>query len=191
MKGQRKYDSGSQTRKTKERRDMVIQSFEGSMDRYVKRKPNQPEHKHANENVNVNVNTSLDENNAYDLNENEHVDVLNKNIDDFNDNTDDLNDLNENEHVDDLNDNIEDLNKNVDDLKDKIYDLCDPGNWKINISLKERDLIVGRGPKGLSSPLTSANQGYNDWRNISCRLMEHEKSGSHMLSMKAWIEKKM
>ncbi|KAK3211463.1 hypothetical protein Dsin_016169 [Dipteronia sinensis] len=41
---------------------------------------------------------------------------------------------------------------------------------------------------GLSSPLTNANQGYNDWGNISGRLVEHEKSSSHMLSMKAWKE---
>ena len=52
MTGPRKYESGSQKRKAKERRDMLIQSFAGSMDRYVKRKPNQSE----NENVNVNVN---------------------------------------------------------------------------------------------------------------------------------------
>ncbi|KAK2653109.1 hypothetical protein Ddye_012965 [Dipteronia dyeriana] len=155
MTGQRKYDSGSQKRKAKERRDMVIQSFEGSMDRYVKRKPNQSEHE--NENVNVNVNTSLDVNdNAHGLNENEHVDVLNENIDDLNEN-EHVDELNKN--IDDLNDNIEDLNENVDDLNDKAYDLCDPGNWKINISQKERDLIVEMGPKGLASPLTSANQG--------------------------------
>ncbi|KAK2641141.1 hypothetical protein Ddye_022904 [Dipteronia dyeriana] len=119
--GQRKYDSRSQKRKAKEIRDMVIQSFVGSMD-------------------------SLDVNdNAHDLNENEYVDVLNGNIDD----------LNENEHVNELNKNIDDLN---------VF------------------------KKGLSSPLTSANQGYNDRRNISCRLLEHEKSSSHMLSMKAWKE---
>ncbi|KAK2650724.1 hypothetical protein Ddye_018213 [Dipteronia dyeriana] len=213
MTGQRKYDSGSQKRKAKERRDMVIQSFTGSMDRYVKRKPNQSEHE------NVNVNTSLDVNdNAHGLNENEHVDVLNENIDDLNEN-EHIDELNKN--IDDLNDNIEDLNENVDDLNEA-YDLCDPGNWKINISQKERDLIVDMGPlrvtnfvypvennrsfndkyytrslangenhdrpwlvysqlknkvfyfccvlfkKGLASLLTSANQGYNDWRNISC-----------------------
>ena len=141
-----------------------------------------------------------------------------------------------------MNDNIEDLNENVDGLNDEAYDLCDLGNWKINICQKERDLIVEMGPvritnfvypvennrsfndkyytrslangekhdrpwlvysriknkvfcfcyvlfkKGLSSPLTSANQGYNDWRNIYVRLVEHEKSSSHMLSMKACNE---
>ncbi|TXG73497.1 hypothetical protein EZV62_002076 [Acer yangbiense] len=92
MTGQRKHDSGSQKRKAKERRDMVIQSFTGSMD-------------------------SLHENdNAHDLNENEHVDGLNENIDDLNDNIEDLNDLNENEHVDGLNENIDDLNDNIEDL---------------------------------------------------------------------------
>ncbi|KAK0585110.1 hypothetical protein LWI29_023550 [Acer saccharum] len=131
--------------------------------RYVKRKPNQSENENVN--VNVNANISLDENdNARDLNETEHVNELNKNIDDLNDNIEDLNenvdglndnarDLNEKEHVnglneniDDLNDNIEDLNENVNGLNDEAYDLCDLGNWKINMSQKERDLIVEMGP---------------------------------------------
>ena len=181
MMGQRKHDSRSQKRKAKERRDMVIQSFAGSMDRYVKRKPNQSENENVN--VNVNANTSLDENdNARDLNETEHVNELNKNIDDLNDNIEDLNenvdglndnahDLNENEHVnglneniDDLNDNIEDLNENVDGLNDEAYDLCDPRNWKINISQKERDLIVEMGPVRVTNfvyPVEN-NRSFND-----------------------------
>ncbi|KAK3204531.1 hypothetical protein Dsin_018577 [Dipteronia sinensis] len=146
MTGPQKYDSGSQKRKAKERRDMVIQSFAGSMDRYAKRKRNQSENENMIVNVNVNVNTSLDENdNAHDLHENEHVDGLNENIYD-------------------LNDNIEDLNENVDGLNDEAYDLCDPGNWKINISQKEKDLIVETGPVRVSNfvyPVEN-NRSFND-----------------------------
>ena len=69
-----KYEFGSQMRKAKERIDMVIQSFAGYMDRFVKRKHNQSieiedsnnenenenENENKNEIENENVNTSLD-----------------------------------------------------------------------------------------------------------------------------------
>ncbi|KAL6495855.1 hypothetical protein OROGR_030418 [Orobanche gracilis] len=40
----------------------------------------------------------------------------------------------------------------------------------------------------MSSPLTTATIGYNDWKNIYSRLNEHEKSNDHLNCLTDWME---
>ncbi|XP_048635320.1 uncharacterized protein LOC125608838 [Brassica napus] len=74
-------------------------------------------------------------------------------------------------------------------------DVSDPGNWE-NIDMGFRDLLVKKGP---ATRLSSHHQhekgggnlattGYNDWRNFSARLKEHEVSHDHVISMTRWRE---
>ncbi|KAM7529207.1 hypothetical protein LguiB_032617 [Lonicera macranthoides] len=66
MSGKRIQDSGSKKRKIQKRKELVIQSIAGSMDRYVKKKPTPSLSNEDNVNVDIDVNDEyvniLDEN---------------------------------------------------------------------------------------------------------------------------------
>ncbi|XP_010490253.1 PREDICTED: zinc finger MYM-type protein 1-like [Camelina sativa] len=46
-------------------------------------------------------------------------------------------------------------------------------------------------PRNCSNMLALANDGYNDWKHLSERLKDHEKSVEHMNNMKTWKELKV
>ncbi|CAH9117632.1 unnamed protein product [Cuscuta epithymum] len=220
MTGKRKFESGSTKRKNRLRKDLVIQSFAGSMDRFVKTNP-------SSSNI-------VDNDNTIPVSENENNSA---NIGEENENV--------NAHRDSVIVDEEEIVGEV-TMPEILDDFFDPGNWKAPISQSQIDLLVERGPIRISglqypvdrkrsfndklytrclgngerydrpwlvyslikdkvfcfccvlfkksvllNPLTSVGQGYSDWHNIHCRLVEHEKSFDHILSMEAWREAEM
>ncbi|XP_024009113.1 zinc finger MYM-type protein 1 [Eutrema salsugineum] len=106
----------------------------------------------------------LEENENGDGNENENVNAENVQ----NENEDEV-----------MKDNEE---KEAFDVKEYLIegDINDPGNWE-RVDNKLRDFLD-------NTAYQLATNGYNDWRNISQTLKEHERSHKHVICMTQWMD---
>ncbi|XP_065866431.1 uncharacterized protein [Euphorbia lathyris] len=211
----KKHLSGSEKRKKRKRLDVLVESQQGAIDKFIVKK------KDSNENHNEEGATNVDESTD---------NLVENDISDHN-----ANDLSE----------VNEVSENPDIGKEQTIhhfnDIYDPRNWE-TLDNKERDILVEKGPikeENLSFPLDKlsrhfsytlysrklsngeihdrkwlvyskhvdkvycfccklfkfstnksllANDGHNDWKHLVERLGQHENSIEHMTSMNTWNE---
>ncbi|XP_024190623.2 uncharacterized protein LOC112194640 [Rosa chinensis] len=73
----------------------------------------------------------------------------------------------------------DDQNKDSSAEFDFPFDVDDPGNWdKIKQNQDHNKTLLGQ----------FANEGLNDWKNMSARLASHERNSQHISCFTSWIE---
>ncbi|XP_073152715.1 uncharacterized protein [Henckelia pumila] len=75
---------------------------------------------------------------------------------------------------------------------DHSLNIFDPRVWD-SFDTKMRDLLVEKGPirelfKTLQSLSQLAEEGYRDWKHLSEKLREHEKSREHLANLRSMVE---
>ncbi|KAG2716452.1 hypothetical protein I3760_03G126600 [Carya illinoinensis] len=98
-------------------------------------------------------------------------------------------------------------NKNIEDISDYIpSNTYDPAQWE-HVDTKLRDLLVEKGPirysdinfpkdensRHFSTTYISqlANEGTDDWKNLSAKFKIHETTNEHITNMTAWLNLEM
>ncbi|KAL4584748.1 hypothetical protein LXL04_009357 [Taraxacum kok-saghyz] len=150
----RKYPSGNEKRKKKQKDEQIKESLRGSLNKFFKKiEPSnilndQPNTIHENEQNNgLHENDENEQDNVIHENvSNEQDNVLHENINIDDENIDDVTQENVNNTIDneDENENENEMNDNNEQFIPPL-DIYDPINWD-NLDNKLRDILIEKGP---------------------------------------------